>query len=242
NPASGTKQSDTITDFNPAEDRIDLSSIGLRGLGDGSANTIYLSVNADGSKTYIKTDAVDSTGNRFEIALQGNLADKLSASNFIFSTAAAANQAPVLNTPLMDQNITELKAFSYAVQPGSFSDPDSNTLTYSATLADNSALPDWLKFDSKTLTFSGTPGGTASGLYSVLLTASDATGASVADSFAINVGNVTPGILTGTENAEALYGTEGNDTILGLGGDDTLRGDTGADIINGGAGRDALYG
>ncbi|AKF47433.1 M10 family metallopeptidase C-terminal domain-containing protein [Pseudomonas fragariae (ex Marin et al. 2024)] len=240
--ASGTKQSDTITDFNPAEDRIDLSSIGLRGLGDGSANTIYLSVNADGSKTYIKTDAVDSTGNRFEIALQGNLADKLSASNFIFSTASAANQAPVLNTPLMDQNVTELKAFSYAVQPGSFSDPDSDTLTYSATLADNSALPEWLKFDSKTLTFSGTPGGTASGLYSVLLTASDATGASVADSFAINVGNVTPGILTGTENAEALYGTEGNDTILGLGGDDTLRGDTGADIINGGAGRDALYG
>ncbi|KPY54976.1 PsmE [Pseudomonas syringae pv. rhaphiolepidis] len=217
--ASGTKQSDTITDFNPAEDRIDLSSIGLRGLGDGSANTIYLSVNADGSKTYIKTNAVDTTGNRFEIALEGNLLDKLSASSFIFSTASAANQAPVLNTPLMDQNVTELKAFSYAVQPGSFSDPD-----------------------SKTLTFSGTPGGTASGLYSVLLTASDATGASVADSFAINVGNVTPGTLTGTENAEALYGTEGDDTILGLGGDDTLRGDTGADIINGGAGRDALYG
>ncbi|KTB59412.1 mannuronan epimerase [Pseudomonas viridiflava ICMP 13104] len=240
--ASGTKQSDTITDFNAAEDRIDLSSIGLRGLGDGSANTIYLSVNADGSKTYVKTNAVDSTGNRFEIALEGNLLDKLSASSFIFSTASATNQAPVLNTPLMDQNITEQKAFSYAVQPGSFSDPDSSSLTYSATLADNSALPDWLKFDSKTLTFSGTPGGTASGLYSVLLTASDATGASVADSFAINVGNVAPGTLSGTQNAEALYGTEGDDTLLGLGGDDTLRGDTGADILNGGAGRDVLYG
>ena len=112
--ASGTKQSDTITDFNAAEDRIDLSSIGLRGLGDGSANTIYLSVNADGSKTYIKTNAVDSTGNRFEIALEGNLLDKLGASSFIFSTASAINQAPVLNTPLMDQNITEQKAFSYA--------------------------------------------------------------------------------------------------------------------------------
>ncbi len=240
--ASGTKQSDTITDFNTAEDRIDLSSIGLRGLGDGSANTIYLSVNADGSKTYVKTNAVDTTGNRFEIALEGNLLDKLSASNFIFSTASATNQAPVLNTPLIDQNVTELKAFSYAVQPGSFSDPDSTALTYSATLTDNSALPDWLTFDSKTLTFSGTPGGTASGLYSILLTASDATGASVADSFAINVGNVAPGTLTGSQNAETLYGTEGDDTLLGLGGDDTLRGDTGADILNGGAGRDTLYG
>ncbi|RMV68179.1 M10 family metallopeptidase C-terminal domain-containing protein [Pseudomonas coronafaciens] len=240
--ASGAKQSDTITDFNTAEDRIDLSSIGLRGLGDGSANTIYLSLNADGSKTHVKTNAVDTTGNRFEIALEGNLLGKLSDSNFIFSSASATNQPPVLNTPLMDQNVTELNAFSYAVQPGSFSDPDSSALTYSATLADNSALPDWLKFDSKTLTFSGTPGGTASGLYSVLLTASDATGASVADSFAIIVGNVAPGILTGTENAEALYGTEGNDTLLGLGGDDTLRGDTGDDVINGGAGRDALYG
>ncbi|WP_122669584.1 M10 family metallopeptidase C-terminal domain-containing protein [Pseudomonas viridiflava] len=240
--AGGPKQSDTIVDFNVAEDRIDLSAIGLRGPGDGSANTLYLSLNGDGSKTYVKTNAVDTTGNRFEIALEGNLLDKLGASNFIFSSASTTNQAPVLNTPLIDQNVTELKPFSYAVQPGSFSDPDSTALTYSATLADNSALPDWLKFDSKTLTFSGTPGGTASGLYSVLLTASDATGASVADSFAINVGNVAPGIITGTESAEALYGTEGNDTLLGLGGDDTLRGDTGADVLNGGAGRDALYG
>ncbi|WP_024695869.1 glycosyl hydrolase family 28-related protein [Pseudomonas syringae] len=240
--ASSPKQSDTLTDFNVTEDRIDLSGIGVRGLGDGSGQTVYLSLNGDSTKTYIKTGAVDTTGNRFEIALQGNLLDKLSASNFIFSTLSSANQAPTLNTPLMDQSVSEREAFSYAVQPGSFSDPDSDTLTYSATLADNSALPDWLKFDSKTLTFSGTPGGTAAGLYSVLLTASDATGASVTDSFAINVGNVTPGILTGTDNAESLYGTEGNDTILGLGGDDTLRGDTGADVINGGLGRDALYG
>ncbi len=240
--ASGPKQSDTLTDFNAAEDRIDLSGIGLRGLGDGSGHTIYLSLNDDGSKTYIKTDAVDTTGNRFEIALQGNLIDTLSASNFIFSSASSANQPPTLNTPLADQNVSELTAFSYAVQPGSFSDPDSDTLTYSATLADTSALPDWLKFDSKTLTFSGTPGGTASGIYSVLLTASDATGASVADSFAITVGNVAPGIMTGTENAESLYGTEGDDTILALDGDDTVRGDTGADVITGGLGRDALYG
>jgi len=239
---SGSKQSDTIVDFDPTQDRIDLSGIGLRGLGDGSANTIYLSLNASGSKTYVKTDALDTTGNRFEIALEGNLIGKLSASNFIFSTVSSTNQAPTLNTPLMDQNVSELAAFSYTVQPGSFSDPDSDVLSYSATLSDGSALPDWLTFDSKSLTFGGTPGGTASGIYSVLLTASDATGASVADSFAITVGNVTPGVLTGTENGDSLFGTEGDDTILGLGGNDSLRGDTGEDVLKGGEGRDSLYG
>ncbi|HEX8594626.1 MAG TPA: glycosyl hydrolase family 28-related protein [Pseudomonas sp.] len=238
---SSAKQSDTITDFNTSEDRIDLSALGLRGLGDGSNNTIYLSLNADGSKTYIKTEAVDSTGNRFEIALEGNLLKSLSADNFIFSKGSAVNQAPVLNTPLLDQATDAQTAFSYTVQANSFSDPDQDTLTYSATLADSTALPEWLKFDSKTLTFSGTPT-VASGIYSVLLTASDATGASVSDSFAITVGQTTPGIITGTDKGESLYGTAGNDVMQSLGGADTVRGDAGNDVINGGAGRDALYG
>ncbi|WP_426142880.1 M10 family metallopeptidase C-terminal domain-containing protein [Pseudomonas sp. DWP3-1-2] len=238
---SGSKQSDTITDFNTSEDRIDLSALGLRGLGDGSNNTIYLSVNADGSKTYVKTQAIDTTGNRFEIALEGNLLSSLSASNFIFSSAPAVNQAPVLNTPLLDQTTQEQTAFSYAVQAGSFSDPDNDALTYTATLADNTALPDWLKFDSKTLTFSGTSG-IASGTYSILLTASDAAGASVSDSFAFTVGTPAPGVVTGSDNGESLYGTAGNDVIQALAGADTVRGDAGDDVITGGAGRDALYG
>jgi len=238
---STSKQSDTITDFNVSQDRIDLSAVGLRGLGDGSNNTVYLSLNADGSKTYVKTNAIDDTGNRFEIALQGNLLSSLSADNFIFSSASTVNQAPVLNTPLLDQATNTQTAFSYTVQANSFSDPDKDALTYSASLADNTALPDWLKFDSKTLTFSGTPS-VASGTYSVLLTASDAAGASVSDSFAITVGNPTPGVITGSDKGESLYGTTGNDVMQGLGGADTIRGDAGNDLINGGAGRDALYG
>ena len=239
--SSTPKQSDTITDFNTSEDRIDLSALGLRGLGDGSNNTIYLSRNDDGSKTYIKTDAIDSTGNRFEVALEGDLLSSLGAGNFVFSEATGVNQAPVLNTPLLDQTTQQQSAFSYTVQPNTFSDPDQEILTYTATLADNTPLPQWLKFDSKTLTFSGTPDVTSAS-YSVLLTASDASGTSVSDSFAITVGTVTPGTIKGTDVSDSLYGTAGNDLIQGLGGADTVRGDAGNDVINGGAGRDALYG
>lgn len=239
--SSGAKQSDTITDFNVSQDRIDLSALGLRGLGDGSGNTIYLSLNADGSKTYVKTDAIDTTGNRFEIALEGNLLSSLTADNFVFSTASAINQAPVLNTPLMDQVTDVQTAFSYAVPANSFSDPDKDTLTFSATLVDEAPLPDWLKFDSKTLTFSGTSDA-ASGSYTVLLTASDASGASVSDTFAITVGKITPAVITGTDQADSLYGTVANDVIKGLDGADTIRGGAGNDALTGNAGRDALYG
>ena len=38
-----------------------------------------------------------------------------------------------------------------------FTDPEGDTLTYAATLDDNSAFPAWLTFNSTTRTFSGTP-------------------------------------------------------------------------------------
>ena len=48
-------------------------------------------------------------------------------------------------------------AFSYAFPANTFSDADSDTLTYTATQSDDSALPSWLTFTASTRTFSGTP-------------------------------------------------------------------------------------
>ncbi|KQV16733.1 mannuronan epimerase [Pseudomonas sp. Root329] len=238
----GANLGDLITDFDITADKIDLSAIGFTGLGDGKNNTVYVALNSAGTKTYIKSLTADANGNRFEVALDGNYLGKLTSANFVFATSPTVNHAPVLATALLDQNATENTSFSYAVPATSFTDPDNDSLSYTATLADGSALPAWLSFNVTNLTFTGTPTSTASGNYNVLVKATDPAGASVSDSFALVVADAPANTITGTNNAETLNGTAGADLILGLGGNDTIKAGTGADIVDGGAGRDSLYG
>ncbi|VVP77213.1 hypothetical protein PS934_00353 [Pseudomonas fluorescens] len=238
----GANLGDLITDFDVTADKIDLSAMGFTGLGDGKNNTVYLVLNSTGTKTYIKSLTADADGNRFEVALNGNYLDKLTSANFVFATSSPSNQAPVSATPLLDQNATENTLFSYVVPATSFTDPNNDSLSYTAKLANGSALPGWLTFDAATRTFSGTPNDTASGNYNVLVIATDPVGASVSDSFALVVADAPANTITGTNNAETLNGTAAADLILGLGGNDTIKAGTGADIVDGGAGRDSLYG
>ena len=67
---------------------------------------------------------------------------------------APPNQPPVAPS-LTDQAAVEDQLFSY-VAPA-FTDPNEDTLTYAATLADGGSLPAWLTFNPATRTFSGTP-------------------------------------------------------------------------------------
>ena len=238
----GANLSDVITDFDITADKIDLSAIGFTGLGDGKNNTVYVVLNSAGTKTYIKSLTADANGNRFEVTLDGNYLNKLTSANFVFATSPTVNHAPVVATALLDQNATENTPFNYAVPATSFTDPDNDSLSYTATLADGSALPAWLSFNATNLTFTGTPTSTASGNYNVLVKATDPAGASVSDSFALAVADAPANTITGTNNAESLNGTAGADLILGLGGNDTIKAGTGADIVDGGAGRDSMYG
>ena len=238
----GANLSDVITDFDITADKIDLSAIGFTGLGDGKNNTVYVVLNSTGTKTYIKSLTADANGNRFEVTLDGNYLNKLTSANFVFATSPTVNHAPVVATALLDQNATENTPFNYAVPATSFTDPDNDSLSYTATLADGSALPAWLSFNATNLTFTGTPTSTASGNYNVLVKATDPAGASVSDSFALAVADTPANTITGTNNAETLNGTAGADLILGLGGNDTIKAGTGADIVDGGAGRDSMYG
>ncbi|WP_095128497.1 M10 family metallopeptidase C-terminal domain-containing protein [Pseudomonas sp. Irchel s3h14] len=238
----GANLGDLITDFDTTADKIDLSAMGFTGLGDGKNNTVYVVLNSAGTKTYIKSLTADANGNRFEVALDGNYLNTLTSANFVFASSSPTNQAPVVATALLDQNATENTLFSYVVPATSFTDPDNDSLSYTATLADGSALPAWLSFNVTNLTFTGTPTSTASGNYNVLVKATDPAGASVSDSFALVVADAPANTITGTNNAETLNGTAGADLILGLGGNDTIKAGTGADIVDGGAGRDSLYG
>ncbi len=83
------------------------------------------------------------------------------------------NQAPFVANAIADQTASTGSAFSFAFAADTFSDPESGTLTYTATKGDDSALPAWLSFNASTRTFSGTPGAADVGTLVVKITATD---------------------------------------------------------------------
>ncbi|MEM8872833.1 MAG: putative Ig domain-containing protein [Planctomycetota bacterium] len=106
-------------------------------------------------------------------------------------TVANTNDAPTLDNALADQSATEDVAFSYQFAANSFGDVDAgDTLTYAATLVNGDPLPAWLSFDANTRTFSGTPGNGDVGALDVRVTATDGSGETVTDDFALTVSNV----------------------------------------------------
>ena len=104
--------------------------------------------------------------------------------------AQSPNNAPTVANPLQDQTANPGTMFSYRFPTNTFADADSDTLTYTATLEDDSVLPSWLSFTATTRTFSGTPRATDMGTVSVEVTANDNNGGTVSDSFNIEVRGV----------------------------------------------------
>ncbi|MCY4341377.1 MAG: putative Ig domain-containing protein [Gammaproteobacteria bacterium] len=98
-----------------------------------------------------------------------------------------ANNAPTVATVIPDQPATAGTAFSYAFPANTFTDADNDTLNYSATQGDDSALPGWLTFTEASRTFSGTPQSADMGTLSVKVTADDSNGGTVSDTFNIVV-------------------------------------------------------
>ena len=122
--------------------------------------------------------------------------------------AEATEQPPVLANPVADQSATEDSAFTFTVPANAFSDPDAgDTLSYTATRADGTALPAWLAFDPATRTFSGTPANADVGTVAVKVTATDGSGAFASDTFDVTVANTNdapvaqPDSVSATEDA-----------------------------------------
>ncbi len=83
------------------------------------------------------------------------------------------NQAPFAANAIADQAAFATVPFSLTFAANTFADPESQTLTYTATKADGSALPAWLSFTPGTRTFSGTPSAGDAGTLVVKVTATD---------------------------------------------------------------------
>jgi len=77
--------SDRIADFDANLDRIDLTSLGFSGFGNGLDGTLAVQVNEAGTRTYLKSFEPDWQGHRFELALDGDLTQALNETNVIFA-------------------------------------------------------------------------------------------------------------------------------------------------------------
>ena len=108
--------------------------------------------------------------------------------NGTLGSTTVTNNPPTVANAIQDQTATVGTALDYAFPADTFADTDAgDTLTYTATKSDDSALPAWLSFDAATRTFSGTPQAADVETVSVKVTASDGNGGSVSDTFDIVV-------------------------------------------------------
>lgn len=84
---------DLITDFYATKDHIDVAALGYTGLGDGLNGTLKVAYSASSDRTYLKDLHADANGQRFEIALSGDLRADLTANQFVFAPAAVDKTA-----------------------------------------------------------------------------------------------------------------------------------------------------
>ena len=110
-------------------------------------------------------------------------------------TATVGNTAPFVANAIADKAATVGNFFSFTFPLDTFTDPDGDALTYSATLSDGGALPGWLTFDVASRTFSGTPGPGDTGVSNIRLTAVDGKGGSIFDEFLLTVTSNPPPVV-----------------------------------------------
>jgi len=101
-----------------------------------------------------------------------------------------SNADPTLDNAIANQETNEDVLFTFSIPENTFSDSDEDELILSASLTDDSSLPDWLSFNNTTNTFSGTPVQANVGLLSIKVTADDGLEGVVSDEFEIIVNNV----------------------------------------------------
>lgn len=104
-----------------------------------------------------------------------------------FILTVTTNPPPTLTNPIPDRLAIVAVPFSFTVPANTFTDPNSDPLTYSATLTGGGALPAWLTFNPANQTFTGTPAAGDIGAISIRVTATDPTGGAAFDDFTLTV-------------------------------------------------------
>jgi hypothetical protein len=174
--------SNTFTD--PQGEKLSYSAT----LSNGTALPSWLTFNAT-SDTFSGTVPNTAAGLSIKVTAT-DLGGASSSETFSVLTPAAA---PTVTAQTASQSWKTGSAVNFSLAAATFTDPQKEALTYTATQANGSALPAWLKFNGTTDTFSGTAPSTATTL-SLKVTATDTSGLSVSETFAAAVAQLTQAI------------------------------------------------
>lgn len=115
--------------------------------------TVQTPLNYNGVFTLTAVSSVTDTAT----LTTGAASNSATFTDTIQITVNPVNDAPVVAHALVSQITGQSAPFVYQFASNTFNDVDSDTLTYSPTLANGDPLPAWLSFDSATRTFSGSP-------------------------------------------------------------------------------------
>lgn len=124
-----------------------------------------------------------TTAQTLNIVVTATDTSHLSATDTFVATILGS---PLLTAQTPNQTWTEGKTVSLVLPATSFTDPQGEKLTYTATQSNGLALPGWLSFNATTETFSGTAPTTAQSL-SIKVTATDSSGLAASESFTASI-------------------------------------------------------
>jgi hypothetical protein len=179
-------------------------------LSNGQALPAWLVFNA-ASDTF--TGTAPTTTQALSIVVTATDSSGLSASE---TFAANVLGAPVVTAPTPGQVWLEGSAVSFALPANSFTDPQGESLVYSASLASGQALPAWLTFNAATRTFSGTAPAAASTL-NIKVTATDSSGLATSEGFSVSIQTPPPRITLTDQTPNQIW-TDGQAVSLVLPG------------------------
>ncbi|WP_373536294.1 DUF4347 domain-containing protein [Microcoleus sp.] len=139
----------------------------------GSGTTYNVPVNTGTLDGTVQLDLVDNNSilNALNAPLGGAALNDGNFKGQVYTVGK--NSDPVVAVAINDQSATIDTGFTFTIPTGTFTDPNNDPLTYTATLEGGTPLPTWLTFDAATGIFSGTPATANIGNLKVNVAASD---------------------------------------------------------------------
>ena len=124
---------------------------------------------------------------RDNYTVQLHATDSAGQTGTVWFTMWISAGPPNLSDPTPDQSWALGQPVNLKLPSDSFTDPQNETLTYSVIGANGQQIPDWLHFNAKTLTFTGTPPNSEAGLtLGIQLTATDSDNQSSSEIFHVS--------------------------------------------------------
>ncbi|MGL5837228.1 MAG: putative Ig domain-containing protein, partial [Sphingorhabdus sp.] len=189
---------------------------------DVESDAITLSVSlADGSPlpSWLTFDGSNVSGQSpagfeglLEILVEASDGNLSTATVFSLVVEQSSNAAPELTSPLSDQNFAEDSLVDFVIAANAFTDPNGDPLTYSATMADGTALPTWLSFDGNC--FLGTPPTDFNGPLDIRIIASDGE-LSASDEFRLAIAPVNDAPISVTLSNNAIAENSAAGAVVG---------------------------